>query len=46
MDMHRFLAVIDTVTGTGLSDPCSIPHSTNTIGKDMNPIILLPAIGK
>ena len=42
--------VMVIVTGYGHGDPSSIPdcisHSTNTLGKGMNPIILPPAMGK
>ena len=38
------------VVGIGHDDTCSNPdcisHSTNTLGKGMNPIILPPAMGK
>ena len=38
------------VTGYGYGDTSSIPdsisHSTNTLGKGMNPIILPPAMDK
>ena len=41
------------VVGNGRGDTCSnldetdcISHSTNTLGKGMNPIILSPAMGK
>ena len=32
--------------GNSSSNPDCISHSTNTLGKGMNPIILLPAMGK
>ena len=45
--------VMVIVVGNGLGDTSSNPgrdwlhsHSTNTLGKGMNPIILLPAMGK
>ena len=39
--------VIDMATQVQIEDEAGwIPHSTNTLGKDMNPIILPPAMGK
>ena len=44
--------VMVIVVGNGLGDTSSNPrrdcisHSTNTLGKGMNPIILPPAMGK
>ena len=45
--------VMVIVVGNGHGDTSSnldradcISHSTNTLGKGMNPVILLPAIGK
>ena len=38
---------MDTVTRVQILDETDcISHSTNTLGKDMNPIILPPAMGK
>ena len=38
---------MDTATRVQILDETdSISHSTNTLGKDMNPIILPPAMGK
>ena len=38
---------MDTVTGVQILEKTdSISHSTNTLGKGMNPIILPPAMGK
>ena len=44
---------MEIILGNGHSDTSSNPgkvnhitHSTNTFGKDMNPIILPPAMGK
>ena len=33
-------------TNSNLDETDSISHSTNTLGKGMNPIILPPAMGK
>ena len=33
-------------TGSNLDETDCISHSTNTLGKGMNPIILPPAMGK
>ena len=33
-------------TSSNLDETDCISHSTNTLGKGMNPIILLPAMGK
>ena len=33
-------------TSSNLDETDCISHSTNTLGKDMNPIILPPAMGK
>ena len=51
LDDHGGVVVI--VVGNGHGDTSSNPdetdcisHSTNTLGKDMNPIILPPAMGK
>ena len=38
MDIARRVQILD--------DADSFSHSTNILGKGMNPIILLPAIGK
>ena len=38
---------MDTVTGVQILDEADyISHSTNTLGKGMNPILLPPAMGK
>ena len=38
---------MDTVARVQILDEtCCISHSTNTLGKGMNPIILPPAMGK
>ena len=34
------------VVGNGHGNTDCISHSTNTLGKGMNPIILIPAMGK
>ena len=36
----------DTSSNPGFANPDCILHSTNTLGKGMNPIILPPAMGK
>ena len=38
--------VMVSVVGNGHGDTIAFSHSTNTLGKGMNPIILLPAMGK
>ena len=38
--------VVGTGHGDTSSNPGCISHSTNTLGKGMNPIILPPAMGK
>ena len=39
-------SVMVIVVGNGYDDQANcISHSTNTLGKDMNPIILPPAMG-
>ena len=43
---HNFLEM-DTATRVQILDETDcISHSTNTLGKGMNPIILPPAMGK
>ena len=38
--------VVGNGHGDTSSNPDCISHSTNTLGKGMNPIILLPVMGK
>ena len=52
-NLHNSLGVIVIVVGNGYGNTCSNPdetdcisHSTNTLGKGMNPIIIPPAMGK
>ena len=37
---------MDTATRIQILDETDISHSSNTLGKGMNPIILPPAMGK
>ena len=40
----KWLSLLEMDTATRVQD--DISHSTNTLGKGMNPIILPPAMGK